>query len=95
MPAAVGTPSFFSGLFTGHDPTREKLAGRVGSGQQVFEISRVGSGLVGSGVIQISRVGLGHPAPIRPAISDLARESLIFPFSHKQSPGDDLGRHYC
>ena len=35
------------GLFTGHSP-------RVGSGQKVFKISRVGSGRVGPG-----RVGLG------------------------------------
>ena len=32
---------------------------RVGSGQEVFEISRDGSGLVGR--FQISRVGTGYP----------------------------------
>ena len=39
-------------LFTGHDPTG-------GSGQDVFEISLVGSGRVGSGreVSKLSRVG--------------------------------------
>ena len=39
------------------------------SGQEVFELSRVGSGGV-----QISRIGPGHPDPIRPASSDPTRE---------------------
>ena len=37
-----------------------RLAGQVGSGQEVFEISRVGSGRVGSG-----RVGSGQGGPTR------------------------------
>ena len=58
-------------------------SGRVGSGQELFEIQRVGLGRVGSGWVrvgtsrfgpgkpfQISRVGPGHLDPIRPARSD-------------------------
>ena len=35
----------------------QNLAGRVGSGQEVFEVSWIGSGRVGSGGFQIVRVG--------------------------------------
>ena len=46
------THLMFSGLFTGHDPTRRVGSGRVGSG-------RVGSGRVGSGRVGSGRVGSG------------------------------------
>ena len=68
------------GVFTGHDPAREvgfgicqKLAGRVGSGQEVFEISPVGSGRVRR-LSQSSRVGSGDLDPTRPARNNLTRE---------------------
>ena len=77
-------PSNVSGLFTAHDPARGSgqkdfhiVPGGVGSGQEVFEMSRVGSGRVGSGRVesgrvgpggfQVLHVGPGHPDPIRPA----------------------------
>ena len=37
----------------------KNLAGRVGSGQEVFEMSRDGSGRVGTGRNWSDRVGLG------------------------------------
>ena len=46
----VRTRYIISGLFAGHDPTR-------GSGQEVFNISRVGSG---QEVVKISRVESGR-----------------------------------
>ena len=64
--SALGT--IFSGLFTVHDPTRgsghrifHNLTGRVGSGQEVFKMSRVDSGRLGSdlGVFKL-RVGSGR-----------------------------------
>ena len=46
---------FFPGFLSGHDPTRRScqellpyLAGRMGSGREVVEIVRNGSGRVGS-----------------------------------------------
>ena len=70
-------PSTFQArLFTGHDPAR-------GPGQEVFKISRVGSGRVGSGRVrryskshgsgrvESGRVGLGDP--IRPDLRVLNR----------------------
>lgn len=66
---------FLPGLFTGNDPTWENLAGRVGSGREVFKKL---TGRVGSGRIQTSRVGPGHPDPTRPARIDLAREKSRF-----------------
>ena len=71
--------SIFPELFTGHGPARgsgqavrnkKKLAGRVGSGREVFEISPVGSGRIRSRGFQISRIGLGQPNPTRPARDD-------------------------
>ena len=68
----------FAGLFVGHDPSRgykisnSHGSGWVGSGQDVFELSRfrggsdrVGSGLVRSGGLRLSRVLSGHPSPTR------------------------------
>ena len=45
----------------------QNLAGRVGSGQEIFKISRVGSGRVGSGRVS-------WPDPTRPARFDPTRE---------------------
>ena len=68
------------GVFAGHDPAR-------GSGHESFKNSRDESGRskdnrffmgrVGSGheVINLSRVGTGHPVLIRPAQSDPTHEN--------------------
>ena len=50
-----------------------KLAGRVGSGREVFRISRIGTGRV-SNFSKLSRVGSGYLGPIRPV--NIASESL-------------------
>ena len=66
----VSGTNIVPGFFMGHDSQSDlrvgsggfqNLAGRVGSGQEVFEIS-----LVGTGGFQLSRVGLDHPDLIRP-----------------------------
>ena len=41
----------------------QNLAGQVGSGQEVFEISLVGSSRVGPGGVQVIRVGAGQVGP--------------------------------
>ena len=53
-------PPTMSGCF-------QKLAGRVGSGREVFEMSRVGSGQFGSGGVRNTnnRVGAPLPCPTR------------------------------
>ena len=51
---------FFYGLFTGHDPSCGYLAGRVGSGQEMLDVARVGSGRIGSGRIGSGRIGSGR-----------------------------------
>lgn len=62
-----------------HDP---KVAKSFGSGQEVFEISRVGSDRSksqGSGWVVsdlTGRVGSGRPSPTRPARSGTPREEL-------------------
>ena len=69
-----------SGLFTGHDQAVglsrdfQQLARQVGSGQEMFEISRVGSGRVRR--FSMSRFGSGHPYSIRSARSDPTPEQL-------------------
>ena len=69
----------FPRLFTGHGPNPRVrpgsfhyLVGRVGSGQEVSRISRVGSGRIGSGQEGFTphgtgRVGSGHPGSTQPA----------------------------
>ena len=61
-------------FYRGHDPTRRHLTGRVGSGQVVFEISRVGTGRVRSVGLNISRFGSGRPGPTRHVRSGPVRE---------------------
>ena len=51
----------------------KKLAGGVGSGQEVFKTHW--SGRVATGGFQISRVGPGHPDTILPTRRDPTRES--------------------
>ena len=48
------------------------LTARVGSGQDMFQISRVGSGR-----FQMSQVELGHPVDTRPARSGFTLESPL------------------
>ena len=65
------------GLFTGRDPTRQEKFKtlRVESGRVASVGSRrIGSRRVGSEGLQIPRVGLGHPYPIRPARRDATHE---------------------
>ena len=73
-PRGQRRPKKKTGLFMGHDPTR-------GMGQEVFKMSRVGSGRVGSGGFSKPH-GSGHGTltrpdrrdPTRPARFDLTRE---------------------
>lgn len=58
----------------------------VGSGQKVFEISRVGPGRVGSGSFQTSRIESGHPDPIRPSRKYPTREKKPWVILHQVGP---------
>ena len=69
-----------AGLFTGHDRARGSgqeyfpyLADRVGSGQEVFHMSRVGTGRVKK-FSEKSLVGAGHLDPTRPVNGIPTRE---------------------
>ena len=64
----------------GSDPVRgsrkemfQKRAGRVGSGEEVLEISRVGSGRVGSGLEMFKYNGTGRVALTQPDPRDGVR----------------------
>ena len=68
------------------------LTGRVESVQEMFEISRVGSGPVGSGSFQVSRVESGHPDQIQQASGDPTHEKpCLLPCSLSKRSASPIG----